>query len=142
MLASHPDCMVRVEDEIFGIFGDVERPVTMEDLTDLKYLECCIKETMRICPSVTFISRECDEDVLIEVRHMLHFNLGPQIVCSLFQNHVIPAGTEIVLFIHGQHRNPADFPDPDRFDPDRFSPENAAKRSAYVQKIANIMAKN
>ena len=78
MLASHPNCMARVEDEIFGIFDDVERPITMEDLTNLKYLECCIKETMRICPSVTFISRECDEDVLIEVRHILHFNFGPR----------------------------------------------------------------
>ena len=71
MLALHPHFMARVEDEIFRTFGhDAERPVTMEDLPSLKYLECFIKETMRVCPSVTFISRECNEDVMIEVHLM------------------------------------------------------------------------
>ena len=69
MLALHPNFMAKVEDEIFRTFGsDAERPVAMEDLPYLKYLECCIKETMRVCPSVTFISRECNEDVMIEVQ--------------------------------------------------------------------------
>ena len=69
MLALHPNFMARVEEEIYNTFGDdAERPVTMEDLPSLKYLECFIKETMRLCPSVTFISRECNEDVMIGVR--------------------------------------------------------------------------
>ena len=69
MLSLHPNFMARVEDEILNIFGDdSERPATMEDLSSLKYLECFIKETMRLYPSVTFISRECDEDVMIEVQ--------------------------------------------------------------------------
>ena len=69
MLPLHPNFMARVEEEIFRTFGDdAERPVAMEDLPSLKYLECFVKETMRLCPSVTFISRECDEDVMIEVQ--------------------------------------------------------------------------
>ena len=69
MLSLHPDFMARVEDEISNIFGDDrERLATMEDLSSLKYLECFIKETMRLYPSVTFISRECNEDVMIEVQ--------------------------------------------------------------------------
>ena len=138
MLSLHPNFMARVEDEIQNIFGDDrERPATMEDLSSLKYLECFIKETMRLYPSVTFISRECNEDVMIEVQLALHmYGAFASKILSihhiLFQNHVIPAKTEIVLFIHGQHRNPEDFPNPEIFDPDRFLPEEAAKRSAYA----------
>ena len=81
--------MERVEDEISNIFGDDrERPATMEDLSSLKYLECFIKETMRLYPSVTFISRECNEDVMIEVQLALHMELLHPKYCH--PSHTIP----------------------------------------------------
>ena len=45
------------------IFGDSDRPATPNDLRQMKYLECCIKESLRIFPSVPFIGRELKEDV-------------------------------------------------------------------------------
>jgi cytochrome P450 family 4 len=34
-------------DELDAVFcGDVERPCTTQDIAELKYLECCIKETI------------------------------------------------------------------------------------------------
>ncbi len=50
-------------DELDLIFGDSDRPVTAQDLTELKYLECCIKETLRLYPSILLISRRLTEDV-------------------------------------------------------------------------------
>lgn len=35
--------------------------VTMNELSKLKYLECCIKESLRLYPPVFFISRKLQE---------------------------------------------------------------------------------
>ena len=52
--------------ELNSIFGDdKERSVTSQDLTQMKYLEYCIKESLRLYPSVPFLSRELVEDLVL-----------------------------------------------------------------------------
>jgi cytochrome P450 len=52
-----------VTEELDLVFGDSDRPVTAQDLTQLKYLECCIKETLRLYPPLPVIARRLTEDV-------------------------------------------------------------------------------
>ena len=60
----------QIQEELDDIFGDdLDRAMTSEDLTRMKYLESCIKESLRLYPSVPFISRQLTEDVMIEVLH-------------------------------------------------------------------------
>lgn len=48
-----------------NIFGSSERSATMQDLNEMSYLECCIKESLRLYPSVPFISRYVEKELNI-----------------------------------------------------------------------------
>lgn len=66
LLGSSPDIQDRIVEELDTIFdGDRQRPATMRDLNDMKYLDCAIKESLRLYPSVPFLGRHLHEDVQI-----------------------------------------------------------------------------
>ncbi|KAK7871480.1 hypothetical protein R5R35_010202 [Gryllus longicercus] len=113
LLAKHPQCQERAYEELYGIFGDSNRDTTVQDLQEMKYLECVIKETLRLYPSVAIFLRELDEDVKLDT-------------C------LILAGTTIAFLPYFMHRHPDYFPEPEKFDPDRFSPDRAQGRNPYA----------
>ena len=51
--------------ELNSVFGGTDQPCTLEDLPQLKYLECCIKEVLWLYPSIPFVLRSLSEDVEI-----------------------------------------------------------------------------
>lgn len=71
-----------------------------------RYLDCIVKEGLRLCPSVPLIGRRVHEDLVVPV--------------SDDKKYTIPAGTIVYVFIYMLHRDPESFPRPESFDPDRF----------------------
>lgn len=112
LLGCHPEIQAKVHEELDSLFGDSDRPVTMGDLREMKYTENCIKEALRLFPSVPFLARELREEAVIN-------------------NYRIPVGTTVMVVTYRLHRDPEQFPEPETFDPDRFLPENVAKRHPY-----------
>jgi cytochrome P450 len=55
----------KVREELDSIFQGSDRPPTMRDLKEMKYLERVIKEALRLYPSVPFIGRKFTEDTEI-----------------------------------------------------------------------------
>lgn len=65
----------KVSDELNAIFGNSDRPITMVDTLQLKYLESCIKEALRLFPSVAMYGRTLSEDVTIRKTNIfIHTN--------------------------------------------------------------------
>lgn len=66
LLGTSPEIQEKVVEELDSIFdGDRTRPPTMKELNDMKYLECAIKDSLRLYPSVPFLGRHLREDVQI-----------------------------------------------------------------------------
>ncbi|CAD7014193.1 unnamed protein product [Ceratitis capitata] len=100
--------------EILECVEDDLQKLDVNVLGKLKYLECFIKETLRLYPSVPGIMRKVMQDT------------------SLANNVFLPAGTEISIHIFDIQRDPRYFPEPNKFDPSRFTPENSEGRHPYA----------
>lgn len=114
LLGLYKDVQDKVCDELDGIFGDDrERPATVDDLKDMRYLECVIKESHRLYPPVPLMARNVDADAEI-------------------MGHMIPRGSTLLTMPYMLHRDRRFFPEPEEFLPDRFLPENSAGRHPYA----------
>nr|KAG5692685.1 hypothetical protein BaRGS_028485 [Batillaria attramentaria] len=60
--AEQGDNVDKIQQELDVVFGDSDRMATMNDLKDLKYLDCCIKEALRLYPSVPYFGRTTTEE--------------------------------------------------------------------------------
>ncbi|XP_073962911.1 cytochrome P450 4d2-like isoform X3 [Choristoneura fumiferana] len=63
-IAKHPEVQRKILEEQMEILGDdLERDPTFSELQQMKYLECVIKESLRLYPSVPIIERLITRDV-------------------------------------------------------------------------------
>ncbi|XP_057367791.1 cytochrome P450 4C1-like [Daphnia carinata] len=112
-MATHPHEQDRVYQELQDCFGDSDRPCTLEDLSKLKHLDCCIKESLRLHPPVPFIRRGIYQDVRLS-------------------GHKIPANTSLGIQIYALHHNEEFFPEPEAYKPERFLPDQAIGRNPFA----------
>lgn len=114
IMADRQDIQAKCVEELDTIFGNSNRPVTFQDTLEMKYLERCIMETLRLFPPVPVIARQTLQDVKMASEDL-----------------TIPSGTTVLLVLFKVHRRPEIYPDPEKYDPDRFLPENSAGRHFY-----------
>ncbi|KAK9744643.1 Cytochrome P450 [Popillia japonica] len=112
-LGSHPEAQEKVFEEVRSVLGDKPQPTTIEELNQLKYMECAIKEALRLFPVLGVITRVLSEDIELD-------------------GYKIPAGVQAILHIAIVHRDPEHFPEPNKFIPERFLPENSKTRHPFA----------
>uniref|UniRef100_A0A8C6FV90 Phylloquinone omega-hydroxylase CYP4F2-like n=1 Tax=Moschus moschiferus TaxID=68415 RepID=A0A8C6FV90_MOSMO len=104
-LAKHPEYQECCRQEVQELLRDREsKEIEWDDLTQLPFLTMCIKESLRLHPSVTGISRCCTKDIVLP------------------DGRVIPKGVICLISIFGTHHNPSVWPDPEVMNPRRRSP--------------------
>ncbi|KAG5322825.1 C4G15 protein, partial [Pseudoatta argentina] len=115
MMGCHPDIQEKVIQELDEIFGDSDRPATFQDTLEMKYLERCLMETLRMYPPVPIIARTIKTDLKL-----------------VSGDYTIPAGSTVIVTTFKMHRQPHLYPNPEIFDPDNFLPEKTANRHYYA----------
>ncbi|KAK0390347.1 hypothetical protein QR680_019312 [Steinernema hermaphroditum] len=111
-LATHPEIQKKVHDELDDHFGDSDREITVDDLKEMKYLERCIKEAMRLFPPVPMVERTLQNDL----------DMGGV---------TAPRGAHVVICPLMIHRNSTNYDRTDVYDPDNFLPEKISQRHPY-----------
>ncbi|XP_050362453.1 cytochrome P450 4g15 [Nymphalis io] len=115
LMGIHQDIQDKVVEELDQIFGDSDRPATFQDTLEMKYLERCLMETLRLFPPVPIIARHLKQDITMPSN-------GKK----------IPAGATVVIATYKLHRREDVYPNPAKFDPDNFLPERSANRHYYA----------
>ncbi|XP_034479672.1 cytochrome P450 4p1-like [Drosophila innubila] len=99
--------------EISDLIDDAFSNLNISQISKLKYLDCFVKETMRMFPSVPGFGRQTVRET------------------ELANGLILPAHSQINLFSFDIHRNPKYWDSPDEFRPERFLPENSKDRHTY-----------
>ena len=93
----------RLYEEQLKIFGNhgAHFDVQQNHLSDMKYLDSCIKESLRLYPSVPIIGRTAETTKDID-------------------GYTVHKGETVAVLIYYLHRNPLIWDNPDDFIPERF----------------------
>src|SRR5690606_3450245 len=101
-LLRHPEWMTRVTAELDALYADGQ-DVSYQALRAIPVLESCFKETLRLHPPLILLMRKAAQPFS-------------------YKDWTVPAGTNVGVAVTVSNRDPAVFPEPERFDPTRYEP--------------------
>jgi len=111
LLARHPRYIREIREEIAAVIGD--HAVDFQNLHQLSATMRVMDEALRLYPPFWMIDRiALRDDEVNGVR--------------------IPAGTLVIPYIYGTHRNPDQWQDVESFDPRRFEPDRRKQRHPFA----------
>ena len=122
LISQHPDVEARLLEEIDRVIGQraitqgvAPKAIAIPDLEQMPYLEMVLKESMRLLPVTTVLSRQATEKVVLN-------------------GYTLPKNSAVLFAPWTLHRCPEYFPNPLCFDPERFHPDRKDKipKFAYL----------
>uniref|UniRef100_A0A8D0GD45 Cytochrome P450 family 24 subfamily A member 1 n=1 Tax=Sphenodon punctatus TaxID=8508 RepID=A0A8D0GD45_SPHPU len=111
-MSRNPPVQTKLLGEIQSVLPANKSP-SAEDLKKMPYLKACLKESMRITPSVPFTTRTLDKETV----------LG---------DYVLPKGTVLMLKSHALGSNEEYFSDWSKFKPERWLQKNTINPFAHI----------
>uniref|UniRef100_A0A182W6U9 Cytochrome P450 n=1 Tax=Anopheles minimus TaxID=112268 RepID=A0A182W6U9_9DIPT len=102
-LTHNRDAMEKLQREIDEMMERSNGEITYDNINEMKYLDLCIKETLRIYPALAVLNRECTIDYPVPDSDV-----------------VIRKGTQVIIPLLGISMNEKYFPNPELYSPERF----------------------
>lgn len=116
-LAKHQDEQKKLFEEIQANISDLGTELSLKNLNSYKYLDCVIKETLRIFPISAITLKKRTEELKIG-------------------NLTIPKDVTVMHLVLASHLNEKHFENPDKFIPERFNCEvDATMRNPYGKNL-------
>ena len=112
VLATHPEIQEKLLEELDEAVESRGDMPLYDFVNSLDYLDRVLCEVLRLYTPGFLVHRRCNE------------------TCTI-NGVTIPSGVDVFMPPYVLHRDPALWPDPEKFDPDRFSPENRATQEPY-----------
>jgi len=118
-LALNPEIQEKLRKEVEDVKESCNGKVDYDSIMKMKYLDRFVTEILRKWPASPGIERISVKDCTIDID-------GKSVT--------IPKGHSILIPSYAMHRDPKNFPDPEKFDPDRFNDDNIGNQNlnAYV----------
>ncbi|XP_013383979.1 cytochrome P450 4C1 [Lingula anatina] len=113
MIAKHEDIQERAYKEAVQVLPPKEEKITWEYVDRLQYINCIIKETLRLYPTVPSANRKAVNDDKIG-------------------EYLIPAGTTVTYHVGALMRNARYWPEPEKFMPERFQDPEAVRPFTFL----------
>ncbi|XP_035917840.1 cytochrome P450 4c21-like [Anopheles stephensi] len=102
LLAMHPEVQAKAYEEVSGLVFSPDQEITIELMKDLHYVECVLKEAMRLMPVAPIVGRQNLAEIVLD-------------------GHRIPKGSVFLFHFYALHRRKDVWgPTADEFDPGRF----------------------
>ncbi|XP_014371344.2 cytochrome P450 6a2 [Papilio machaon] len=102
-LAHHPEEQRRAQREVDRVLAAHDGRLSYEAVKEMTYLDCVLKESMRMFPPLGFLIRRCSRPYKIPEMEL-----------------TIEAGVRVIVPLQALHNDPQYFPSPERFMPERF----------------------
>ncbi|XP_049818311.1 cytochrome P450 9e2-like isoform X3 [Aethina tumida] len=110
----------KLREEINETLNDCGGKLTYEALMKMKYLDMVLSESLRKWPSAAGVDRVCTKPYTISPV------LPDEKPLHLKKNDIL------FLPIFGIHRDPKNYPNPEKFDPERFNDDNKGSIKPYT----------
>ncbi|XKL61642.1 hypothetical protein PGB90_001475 [Kerria lacca] len=118
-LSNNQHVQDKLYDEIKNNLLNKDTEPTYQSYTNMKYLDCVVKESLRIYTPVPMIARKVDEDIEVP------------------SGYIIPKGALVNFFLIRMHNDEKYFPNPIQFKPERFE-DNLKHPYSYVPFSAGL----
>ncbi|XP_073954739.1 cytochrome P450 6B2-like [Choristoneura fumiferana] len=114
-LAHHPECQRECQEEIDEVLARHGNKLSYEAVKEMKYLEMCFSEGMRIFPSLGYLMRKCEKPYTIPDTNI-----------------TIDKGVKVIIPVKSLHADPLYWDKPEEFRPERFHPDNVSRINNHV----------
>ncbi|GJQ82009.1 Cyp6a9 [Trypoxylus dichotomus] len=114
-LSLNEDVQNHLRDEINEVLGKNNGELTYETLSEMRYMDMVINETLRKYPPLPNLARVCTKDYRVPNTN-IHMRVGDGVIIPL----------------KGIHYDPDIYPDPHKFDPMRFTEEMKSNRHQFA----------